>query len=69
MACTIELMWQRIQQNQYRRFDILRQINELPLARIGYPIFMGFLFHMRTFYPYQSPSLIYKIVNFVTARQ
>lgn len=69
MACTIELLWQRIQRNKRQKFTILRQINAFPLARIFYPIFMGFLFQMRTFYPWQSPSLIYKVINFVTCRQ
>lgn len=69
MACTIEILWQRIQRSKRRKLTILRRMNELPLARIFYPIFMGFLFHMRTFYPWQSPTLIYKIVNFVTCRQ
>lgn len=69
IACTIEILWQRALRNKHEKFNFVRQINKLPLARIFYPIFMSFLFHMRSFYPWQTPTLIQKVMNFVTCRQ
>lgn len=68
IACTIEILWQRALRNKHEKFNFVRQMNKLPLARISYPIFMSFLFHMRSFYPWQTPSLIQKVMNFVTCR-
>lgn len=68
IACTIEIVWQRMQ-NSKRPHQFIRKINELPLARIFYPIIMGYLFHMRSFYPWQTPTLLHKVMSFVTCRQ
>lgn len=67
IACTIEILWQRLRRR--RKFIIIRKLDELPLARIFYPILMGFLFHMRSFYPWQTPTLIHKVMKFVKCRQ
>lgn len=69
MAFTIEILWQRILRNKQRKFEFMLKINKLPLARICFPLLMGFLFHMRSFYPWQSPNLLHKVVNLVTCRQ
>ncbi|XP_031619737.1 transmembrane protein 135-like [Contarinia nasturtii] len=66
IACTIEIMWQRLRKR--RKFVIIRKINELPLARISYAILVPVLFHMRSFYPWQTPVLIHKVMNLVTCR-
>lgn len=67
IACTIEIVWQRLRKN--RKFVIIRKINELPLARIFYPILTACLFHVRSFYPWQTPTLLHKAMNLVTCRQ
>lgn len=69
IACTIEISWQRIRRYKRQKFAIIQKIDALPLAKISYPILMGFLFHMRSFYPWQTPTLLQKVMNFVTCRQ
>lgn len=69
LACTIEIVWQRFRKHKHRRFAIIRRIDQLPLARIFYPILMGYLFHMRSFYPWQVPTLLHKVMAFVTCKQ
>lgn len=95
IACTIEIVWQRLRRNRSRKLAFVRKIDELPLARIFYPIMyaflamsffiiitnsnmsvfsrvsnrMGILFHMRSFYPWQVPTLLFKVMSFVTCKQ
>lgn len=69
IACAIEIVWKRLRRHKRRRFTIIRKLDKLPLARIFYPILMGFLFHIRSFFPWQTPTLIQKVMSFVTCKQ
>lgn len=69
IACSIEIIWQRYQKCERSKNSIFRQIHKLPLSKIFYPIFMGFLFHMRTFYPWQTPTVVMKVMNLVSGGQ
>lgn len=69
IACCIEIIWQRLQKCKRSETIFLQKIHQLPLSQIFYTIFAGFLFHMRTFNPWQTPSVVKKVVNLVSGGQ
>lgn len=70
LACTIEILWQRYHQSSNApKFTILQQINEMPIAKLFYILGCGYLFHVRTFYPWQTPSILMKVMSLVTNDQ
>lgn len=70
LACTAEILWQRFQQSsEAPKYPILQQIDKLPLAKWFYVLACGYLFHVRTFYPWQTPSILMKVMCLVTKDQ
>lgn len=70
LACTIEILWQRYHQSSNApKFTVLQQLNEMPIAKLFYVLACGYLFHVRTFYPWQTPSILMKVMSLVTNDQ
>lgn len=68
-ACVIETLWQRYLSSDSPKPEIVHLINQLPIARLFYAFGVGYLFHIRAFYPYLAPGLLKKIMQFVTNHQ
>lgn len=46
--------------------EIGRLLDSLPLGKFFYVLSIGYVFHMRTFYPWMCPSILLKAVHYTT---
>lgn len=68
-ACVIETLWARYCASDLPKPELVELFNRLPIARLFYAFGVGYLFHVRAFYPYLAPSLLKKIMQYVTNHQ
>lgn len=68
-ACVVETLWERYCASDISKPEWVAYFNRLPLARLFYAFGVGYLFHVRAFYPYLAPGLLKKIMQFVTNHQ
>lgn len=68
-ACVVETLWERYYTSNIPKPELVELFNKLPISRLFYAFGVGYLFHVRAFYPYLAPGLLKKIMQFVTNHQ
>lgn len=70
MSCVAQISWQRLLDKKPNEIHpILTQINQLPIAKLVYTFGFAYLSHVRTFFPWDAPSFLKRVITLVTNGQ
>lgn len=69
----IKLMWLRLMQQHRSKGNenavscrLIRYLDSLPMAKFFYILNIGYVFHLRAFYPWMCPKLLLKAVQYTS---
>lgn len=61
MSSVLHLIWMKYFRTEKNRIKLLAAINKLPIPQIFYTFAIGYLFHIRTFWPSTSSKFFNKV--------